>query len=126
MVCPQGCLQHNPPCTCGYCTTNYHCPVCASKPAVKSKCRLQEETKAKLENLARERARREKEKEAQKSADELAEKVGDFWHGLSDDMTVFTVEDVSAACGSLTLGEAEEAGSSSTDPSGSSDQMADE
>ncbi|PVI05080.1 hypothetical protein DM02DRAFT_503908, partial [Periconia macrospinosa] len=78
LVCDQ-CNASNPPCTCTYCTVNFHCPTCARKKEVKAKCRFEAEMKAKKEAEMRAREKMEKEKEIRERADEIAGQVNEFF-----------------------------------------------
>jgi hypothetical protein len=61
---------------------NYHCPTCTRKPAVRTKCRLEAELKAKKEAELRAIAKLEKDREERGQADELAGAMNEFFSAL--------------------------------------------
>lgn len=78
----QQCDAQNPRCTCTFCTTNFHCPTCYRKPAVKAQCRLKAEILAKKEEDERAERIKIKDLEDRGQADEVAASVFEFFTSL--------------------------------------------
>ncbi|TID20720.1 hypothetical protein E6O75_ATG05484 [Venturia nashicola] len=83
-------------CPCSFCTSIYHCPVCAQKPAIKSQCVRGEELAAIEAARERERLSVKREVEARERADAVATAAGEFLEGLEHDhlVAVAEVEDI--------------------------------
>ena len=77
-------MADNPPCPCGYCSTDYHCPHCAAKPSIRGRCRREEERKARIAAQLAEEERKRKRAERNRQADELAEYLQEFFIGITE------------------------------------------
>lgn len=75
----QTCTAGNPPCTCTFCTVNFHCPFCSRKKEIRSQCRFEDEQRAKEAAEQRAKERLEKEKEDRGKADHVAGAAYEFW-----------------------------------------------
>jgi hypothetical protein len=78
----QQCDAFNPRCACTFCTSNFHCPTCYSKSAVKAQCRLEAENLAKKEEAERAERIKIKDLEDRGQADEVAASVFEFFTSL--------------------------------------------
>ncbi|KIV99338.1 uncharacterized protein PV09_08997 [Verruconis gallopava] len=81
LVC-EYCLLDAPCCPCTFCSSTFHCPVCAFKPNVLAQCTREEELRAMEQARERERERARLEEEQRAAADEVAEAVGQFYLGM--------------------------------------------
>ena len=78
----KGCSSLNPSCTCTFCTVNFHCPLCARKSHVRTKCRFEAETRAKRDAELRAKAKLERDRLERGQADELAGAMNEFFTAL--------------------------------------------
>jgi len=79
------CLADTHPCECAFCSSNYHCPVCALKPSIKEQCTREEDIRRLEEEMLKETKRKEQEREEWKALNELAEYIADFFVGIGEE-----------------------------------------
>jgi len=78
LVC-EYCLLDTPACPCTYCSSNFHCPVCARKDHIRAQCTREEELRQMETARERERERLRIAEEDRALADGRAEAVGEFF-----------------------------------------------